>query len=536
MKKASISRYILAIFLAVFLSACISIFNISTAAEINKDGIEEPTLYFTFEGKLYGFNVLYPDSAINNIAIVKVCKCKENVHLEFVSDLMDSQKMSTNTIKSVRDYLLGRTPEVNISEDLNGNQIVNIYDLILAKNMYLSNPVNYIETDGKYMPIADFIDLLIYNSDKEEFTVKFGDKVPVETTVPKVTTISKLITTTPKVTTTQKIITTPVVTTTPKVTTIPVVTTSTVVTMPLEKQMINQVLEEMNNNSDKIPSVNVENDHQQNNVLYFTSGKKVYAYTLGSKIEQKNPLIIDDSNISSMHIWAYNGNEKSFDLTSQLPDTTEKKFMHKGVEYEYELKPYSKINQSTIITVAKYIAGVKKTSLASAAFDIMQFDYNLSGTLDKEDLKCIIKAYSANPNNFLNLADDELFERYSGCMNQLEHENVLLRLLDNDDIIENYAYVVPCMDYNNSYTGKTWICPMQVLPKEMANNLLDEGYKEWETTDAQRDFILWRPLIFGHPDNAQWSSASLIMDHWMLCNYYVQPLDLTGKPIQKWIK
>lgn len=457
--------------------------------------------YFSYNGTNYEFIIVNSGTESS----VKIAKSTSETGQ--IAKLENAMKTEIEEVNQLKSELLNQKSVS--SEDLS------VIDLILAKNEYLSNPVNFIKKDGKCMSEDDFLNIMKYNEGNQEFIVRYIDKPEVTTAV---------TTTTPKATTTVAT-TTPNAITTTVVTTYPQTTTTSNVSTTQESaeiQLIKKIVKEIS-----IKDTIAVGDNSDGNVFLFHAEGGNYAYSLEGTAES---LVVKPSKVTAVHIWKYEGSEQPFNLT--LPEAPAQ-FIFRDKSYEYELKEYSKINYSEIIAVAKYVSGVKK-QLDSAAFTVAMHDYNLSQTLDEEDLRIMIQAWTFNPAHFISSANEELAWRYLNVMNRLEHNNVVLH--NSTDLVP-YSYLIPCIDMNSSYKGACWICPVQVIPANEVNQLISDGQQEWiKATDSKRDFVVYRPSTFGKIDGSTWVSVSLQMEHWLFSGYYVQQIDENGNPIQHWIK
>lgn len=298
--------------------------------------------YFSYNGTNYEFIIVNSGTESS----VKIAKSTSETGQ--IAKLENAMKTEIEEVNQLKSELLNQKSVS--SEDLS------VIDLILAKNEYLSNPVNFIKKDGKCMSEDDFLNIMKYNEGNQEFIVRYIDKPEVTTAV---------TTTTPKATTTVAT-TTPNAITTTVVTTYPQTTTTSNVSTTQESaeiQLIKKIVKEIS-----IKDTIAVGDNSDGNVFLFHAEGGNYAYSLEGTAES---LVVKPSKVTAVHIWKYEGSEQPFNLT--LPEAPAQ-FIFRDKSYEYELKEYSKINYSEIIAVQKsmvYILDEEGEAIPEARFKIL---------------------------------------------------------------------------------------------------------------------------------------------------------------------
>lgn len=328
---------------------------------------------------------------------------------------------------------------------------------------------------------------------------------PTETTTTSmITTKSATITTTtttakPTTTTTTTTISTGSTTTiTSDTTTAPETATTTTRTTNGEEQVtttktVEEELGELNfaqlltkiGVEEEIPKASVkEGEEKQDTVFSFTYNGKLFAYTLLSEETiTVSELLMAPAKISGIHLWISDHEQNVLDVGKQyeLPDTKGKTFDYKGKAYEYQLKEYAQITATNISTVAKLIGGTKSSG-ATGYLYVRQFDYNLSGQLDSEDVSIMLKHYTADISNLLIGKDWYLFTLLYDFDKIAKSTNSIITF--TEEIIVG-TYVLPTQEYVNSCTELEKVHSVKIVSAE--------EYQAETGAISETEYMLWIP-------------------------------------------
>lgn len=549
-------------FLAAFSSilALVAVVMLALPATASEEYVEykNSARYFSIGDDFFQFNLLYPAGytvdVLENVTPygVKVQKVTE-AETQRPRELMENQDIKMEDITQMRNSL-AHLEEEQLDWDINGDATFDIVDLLLAVQKYANNPINFITADGKFMELADFVGLLNYYIEKNEevFVVKYGDKVPDVTTETTTATTTTTTTTTVKTATTvtsTTTVATPATTiatsttrvttsnsTVTTVTTITTLTTSTTVTTqhPFYYGDISEILDEICITDVEIPEFKDDRFYEAKDYIYsFEYEGNKYCYTLlyKEKPDIQCSLILKPALVDGIHLWKYTGNQEVIDITdAPTPINTEgKTFEYDGKTYEYDLIPLEEMNSYHIEAISDFLS---MSYHGKIWYDnIREYDFNLNGEIDKEDLKIATIYGTANPVNTY----PRIIELYYREILELGLDHYVM--IYSTDIVE-YSYVVPNHDF--AYNTALWDSfPSQVLGKEYYTEYAEKYGIYFEET-SEYNFILWRKDEGWHPEGTPetvWMPVALKStdenSKWVSTGFYAMRLDENGEYIKE---
>lgn len=540
-------------FLAMFSSilALVAMVLLAVPATASEEYVEykNSTRYFSIGDDFFQYNILYPtglsgytwDILENETPYgVKVQKI-DKANAQLSSELLGISDIRIDDITQMKN-VLAHLEEERSEWDINLDGTYDIVDLLLATRTYANNPVHFITADGKFMELADFIELVKYYNEKDEtaFVVKYGDKVPAVTTA-TTTTVQTTTTVTTKATSATTA-TTPKSTTT--VTTVTTLTTSTTtVTMktepdpkeePLYYNDVSEILDKVCITDVEIPEFKDDRFYEAKDYIYSFEYEGIkYCYTLlyEEKPELQCSLFLKPALISGVHIWKYTGNQEVLDITNK-PDPINaegKTFEYKGKTYDYQLVPIDEIYVGTIEMMCYTLSSMSNGTNRSD--EIARYDFNLNGEVDMDDLEFATRYVTSN-----------ITETYPRVI-EFYYKEILSLGLDHyvmiysTDIVE-YSYVVPDSDF--AYNTALWdSLPSQVLGKEYYEEYAEKYGIYFEET-SKYDFILWRKDEGWHPEGTPetvWMPIALRStdenSEWISTGFYAMRLDENGEYIKE---
>lgn len=532
-------------FLAAFSSilALVAVVMLALPATASEEYVEykNSTRYFSIGDDFFQFNLLYPTglsgytmNVLENTTPygVKVQKVTE-AETQQARELTENQDIKLKDITQMKSSL-AHLEEERSDWDINGDATFDIVDLVLATQKYANNPINFITADGKFMELADFVELLNYyiEGNEEVFVVKYGDKVPAVTTATTTTTTIATSTTTvatsaTKVTTSNSTVTT--------VTTITTTTSTTVTTQhPFYYGDISEILDEICITDVEIPEFKDDRFYEAKDYIYsFEYEGNKYCYTLlyKEKPDIQCSLFLKPALVDGIHLWKYTGNQEVIDITNApTPINTEgKTFEYDGKTYEYDLIPLEEMNSYHIEVICDYLSMSYHGKIWYE--NIREYDFNLNGEIDKEDLKIATIYGTANPVNTY----PRVIELYYKEILELRLDNYVM--IYSTDIVE-YSYVVPNHDF--AYNTALWDSfPSQVLGKEYYTEYAEKYGIYFEET-LEYDFILWRKDEGWHPEGTPetvWMPVALRStdenSKWISTGFYAMRLDENGEYIKE---
>lgn len=236
---------------------------------------------------------------------------------------------------------------------------------------------------------------------------------------------------------------------------------------------------------EEIPKASIDKgEEKQDTVFSFTYNGKLFAYTLLSEeAVTLSELLMTPTKISGLHLWISNHEQNVIDVgkTYEVPNTEGKTFNYKGKAYKYELKPYAQITATNISAVAKLIGGTKSSG-ATGYMYVRQFDYNLSGQLDAEDVTIMLQHYTADISNFLIGKEWYLFTFLYDFDKICKSSNSVIAFTQE---IAEETYVLPTQEYVNSCKELEKVHPVKIVSAE--------EYQTETGAISETEYMLWIP-------------------------------------------
>ncbi len=322
--------------------------------------------------------------------------------------------------------------------------------------------------------------------------------------------------------------TTTIITDTTTVTTTTSISTPTTTTK-VGYGLIQQAIEEVSVTDTTIPKYKGEYCEATDAVFLCNIEGTTYAYTLLAEKPTNSLAMLTNINlIKGLHVWLYNGSEVPVSIDDALPNTDGLTFTANdpsapNQEFTYELKPYFQIFTSDITSVAKKIA----SNGTQYGFNIANYDYNLSGKLEYEDVKIMVQYFTSELHNMFWRLNDGCFWRYTYYLPTLGHTNVAFIKTEETKPV-TWAINIPTKDFCPDIPYASATVPVQILPGSMIDELAD--YPEnTEMSDSTCDYIAWLPT-----ENTWAKVAKDSEEWWFQGGFYVFLLDDDGNYRKEW--
>ena len=312
---------------------------------------------------------------------------------------------SIDSIKNYKEYLLSSSNgEDSNLDDLTGDNKISVFDLVVLKRNLLNTTTETTASD----------------------TIITTETTTSEITTNVTETITETITSVTSTTTTE---TTPVIS---------------------DKTQLQIVLEEIAINAE-IPEVDPQLENELNNIFSFSYEGRYFYYTLLSKdsTDSISDIIVDPTKVKNLHVWEVINPENSEDFlacnySSSLPDTTDRTFIYRNIEREYDLIPFKDISWSDIKSINKLISGISKWYDIDW-YMISYYDYNLDGLLTKDDLSILMENYMSKPQN-LGYANSSYV--YKAIQNNIKMSEYVLTF--GDLSYSNFELLIPTQAFINT--------------------------------------------------------------------------------------
>ncbi len=336
--------------------------------------------------------------------------------------------ISISFVSGMTNFLLGKSQDC---QDINSDGNIDILDLIIGKNKFFNNPLNYLFIDGKNINISLFEEILDLKSDiSSEFKIlNLELKDFVKT--------------------------------------------------PLEQSLSDISFKDLS-----IPKFdNSDNKYELKDYVFsFKNNEKYYAYTLLSDTQTGVSELISNpvNSLTGLHIWeiepeeVHDRNVISFTTATKLADTTGRNFEYMSKTYSYNLKKYTEVTRSTILKISSLLEGTSKWYSSSYTY-IQYYDYNVDGILTQEDLNILLKNWTSRP--------DIVFYNYSTYLSRtISGINLKNYVLTLSSIIDPYDFVIPTQEYiSNNSLG--YVSAFQVIPIEQFYDVTGELLSNSENYD-----------------------------------------------------
>jgi hypothetical protein len=260
----------------------------------------------------------------------------------------------------------------------------------------------------------------------------------------------------------------------------------------------------------------------------FNLNNTAYAYKLISKkTVTEGELIKYTPDVSAIHFWKYGGNSPLLSTKDSLPDTTGKTYVYDGVTGTYKLKAYSRLRNTEIYQLAYDLARFGKGSET----DVKQYDYNLNGRTDQEDIEIALSHCMTDPYFILWYLRKEAVFSYFDNVSKLNHTNAVVYCTQNTEPVE-FAYNIPTGYLDPNFEGATSKYPVQILPASYYDQVSSKYDLDDFASDEEMSYIVWEP------NYKEWAKGSLSNPiNWVFrSGLYVYVLDSNGKPILEWIE
>ena len=325
-------------------------------------------------------------------------------------------------------------------------------------------------------------------------------------------------------------------TTTTSTTTDTTVTTTTSSTTPTTTTkvgygLIQQAIEEVSVKDTTIPKYNGEYYEATDAVFLCSIEGTYYAYTLLAEKPTESLYMLTNINlIKGLHVWLYEGSEVPVSIEDPLPNTEGLTFTADdpsapNQNFTYELKPYYEIFTGDYTTVAKKIA----SNGTQYGFNIANYDYNLSGKLEYEDVKIMVQYFTSELHNMFWRLNDGCFWRYAYYLPTLGHTNVAFIKTDSTTPV-TWAFNIPTKDFIPDIPYSSATVPVQILPSSMISELGDYP-EETDMSDSTCDYIAWLPT------EKTWAKIEKNSEEWLFQGgFYVFHLDESGNYRKEWIR
>lgn len=277
-----------------------------------------------------------------------------------------------------------------------------------------------------------------------------------------------------------------------------------------------------------IPKCNTDGNHKEHqNVFLYAIGNETYAYTIMSNDSFTAGELMDLTwEINGIHFWKYEGAKASEYVNDPTPNYSGKTFTYEGKEYKYNLMPFSKIYRGHIWGLAYELAN----DGTGTATDIREFDFNLNGQLDQNDIEIVLKHALTNPYYLLWDLRKEAVLSYFDNIPNLNHTNAVIYRTEETKPVE-YAYCIPTGYLDPNFEGASSSYPVQILPVEDYDKV--SSYKQDKfASDDEMEYIVWEP------DVNRWAKGSYSNPiNWVFrSGLYVYVLNDDGTPKLEWIK
>ena len=308
-------------------------------------------------------------------------------------------------------------------------------------------------------------------------------------------------------TTTETTTTTTTMTTTTNTTTTTETTTTTTEDSNAPFKLIDEVIDSITIADTNVPAYKGDDSHYEisDQVYLFKANGKTYAYTLiaNNPTDIGGYLLYNHTEIAGIHIWLYEGSEKAVSVKDALPDTTgmtipvpesKRQSYNNKTEISYRLEKYEELNFSELGEIARDLTD--RYRMYEEPSEIARFDYNLNGVVDREDLAIAIRYSTSNPYTLFCDLNQEVFERYIDvfAMPEYNHTNVALLRASKSGVVE-YAFNIPTSDFVPDCVGDCWLTPIQILPKEMLEEVSAVCEFDEDVSDAGCEYIAWEPYL-----------------------------------------
>lgn len=223
-----------------------------------------------------------------------------------------------------------------------------------------------------------------------------------------------------------------------------------------------------------MPLQDIEGLYRGDGIFFFNLNDTLYAYTMYTANEEEAKNLASYSpyyNVDAIHIWKYTGTTAQ--AYRAIPDTTGKTFEWNGETYSYTLK--QKVDEGTLGLIAEYILGI----WSQGYYAISNYDYNLNGSIDREDLLYAVYLYGDSIYT-LKGASVEATTYYNcllyGCLSDLELDNIFINWNFPKGTFLDYSYICP-VDGDMTCCWWASVGVYQILPDSFYD-ILYEDYGE----------------------------------------------------------